>query len=266
MKYIIRFFLLILLPVLILSCEKVISFKPVQTEEKYVIEGTITDQPGVCAVLISKTKNFNDDNSFNGVAGAIVSVENNGVTIVLPEISTGVYKTTALNGKPGQTYHLKVNVNGEQFTAASTMPDPVLFRDFYLKPKDFDSLSTTAFVKYKDSAEIKNYYWFELFINGQKQANYGLENDDFTTGQLINSSVVFENTTKNRDKDIKRGDKLSVEMHSIDASVYLYLFSLTGARGSGGNAANPISNIKGGALGYFSAHTVQSKSLIIPLK
>lgn len=262
MKYIIRISLLILLPVLMSSCEKVISFDPAQIEERYVIEGTITDQPGVCSVLISKTKNFNDDNTFNGVGGAIVSVENNGVTIVLPEISKGVYKTNALNGKPGQTYNLKVNVNGEQFTSKSTMPDPILFRDFYIKPGDYDSLSTKTYVKYKDSAEVKNYYWFELFVNGARQENYGLENDDFTTGQMINSTVFFENTTDNRAKNIKRGDKLSVEMHSIDDAVYLYLFSLTGAKGTG-VAANPISNIKGGAIGYFSAHTVQTRSLII---
>lgn len=260
-------YFLIILSILLVSCEKVIQLKPANTEDKYVIEGTITNEPGNCTVLISKTKKFDDDNTFNGVSGAVVSVENNGTTITLPEISAGVYKTTAVNGVPGQTYRLTATVvSGETFTAVSTMQEPVPFLDFYLKPNDFDSLRTVAYVKYKDSAEIKNYYWFELFVNDKRQANYGVTNDDFTTGQLINSGVLFQNTTKNREKDIKRGDKLGVEMHSIDASVYLYLFSLSGAKGNGNNAApaNPISNINGGALGYFSAHTTQRKSLIIP--
>jgi hypothetical protein len=259
-------YLLIVLSVLLVSCEKVIQLKPADTQDKYVIEGTITNEPGNCSVLISKTKNFDDDNTFNGVSGAVVKIENNGTMVTLPETSPGVYKTSAINGVPGQTYHLTATVSGETFTAASTMQDPVPFLDFYLKPKDFDSLRTVAYVKYKDSAEVKNYYWFELFVNGKRQANYGLANDDFTTGQLINSGILFQNTTKNREKDIKRGDKLGVEMHSIDASVYLYLFSLASAKGNGNNAApaNPISNINGGALGYFSAHTTQKKSLIIP--
>ena len=259
-------YLLIVLSVLLVSCEKVIQLKPANAEDKYVIEGTITNEPGNCTVLISKTKNFDDDNTFNGVSGAIVKVENNGTVVTLPEASAGVYKTNAINGVPGQTYHLTATVSGETFTAASTMQDPVPFLDFYLKPKDFDSLRTVAYVKYKDSAEVKNYYWFELFVNDKKQSNFSVTNDDFTTGQVINSGVLFQNTTKNREKDIKRGDKLGVEMHSIDASVYLYLFSLSSAKGNGNNAApaNPISNIKCGALGYFSAHTTQKKSLIIP--
>ncbi len=224
MKNIFQIALLLLLFTAFSSCEKIVQIKAANNEDKYVIEGTITNEPGVCSVLISKTKNFNDDNTFIGVSGAIVKIENNGVAVTLPETSAGVYKTSVINGTPGQTYHLTATVNGEVFTASSTMPDPVPFLDFYLKPFDFDSLRTVAYVKYKDSAEIKNYYWFETFINDKRQANYSVANDDFTNGQMINSGVIFENTTKNRAKDIKRGDKLGVEMHSIDASVYLYLF------------------------------------------
>lgn len=265
-QHIIRVLTLFLITASLVSCEKEITLKFDEHEDKYVIEGTITDQPGVCSVLISKTKNFTDNNQFNGVSGATVSIENQGKTIVLPEISQGVYSTTGINGTPGQTYTLKVEVNGSKFTASSTMPEAVPFLDFYMKPKDFDSLRTIAYVKYKDPADLQNFYWFELFINDKKQANFSLANDDFTTGQEVNSSVIFENKTKVLSKNIKRGDKLSVEMHSIDPSVYLYLFGLGGAKGSGNGTtpANPQSNISGGALGFFSAHTTQRKNLVIP--
>ena len=49
-------------------------------------------------------------------------------------------------------------------------------------------------------------------------------------------------------------------MQSIDKANYTYWYSMRtgGGQGSGNAAApsNPISNIEGGALGYFSAHTV----------
>lgn len=265
MKYLVKIFFLTVLSAALTSCEKVVELRPADDVDKYVIEGTITNQPGTCSVLISKTKDFNDDNTYGGVSKAIVEIENNGKVITLPETGSGVYTTSAINGTPGQTYRLKVTIDGKQFTSFSTMPDPVQLEDFYMKPADFDTLRTIAYVKYKDPAEVKNYYWFEVFINDKKQRNYGLSNDDFTTGQIINSPLVFENTTKNRSKDLKKGDKLGVIMHSIDAPIYLYLFSLSGADGAGNGAApaNPISNITGGALGYFSAHTVQSKDLVI---
>jgi hypothetical protein len=34
--------------------------------------------------------------------------------------------------------------------------------------------------------------------------------------------------------------------------------------GQSASPANPLSNIQGGALGYFSAHTVQRRTVIIP--
>jgi len=56
-------------------------------------------------------------------------------------------------------------------------------------------------------------------------------------------------------------------MMCIDEQVYQYLFGLSETINTGLNApaspGNPISNITGGCLGYFSAHTIQKKSLLI---
>jgi hypothetical protein len=50
-------------------------------------------------------------------------------------------------------------------------------------------------------------------------------------------------------------------MYCIDKNVYNYFFSLLQVTGNNGgfqsaSPDNPITNISGGALGYFSAHTV----------
>lgn len=260
-------FLLILMPVLFSSCEKAINLDLGNVEEKYVIEGSITNEAGPSTVLISKTKNFDDNNQFNGVKDALVKIEYNNMVVILPETSKkGVYSTTAITGTPGQTYKLTVTVDGHVFTSSSTMPEPVALDAFYLKPNGFDTLKTVTFVKYKDPANVKNYYWFDLFINDKRQRNYDVTNDDFTPGQEVTRSIAFTNITDDLSKNLKKGDKLGIEMHSIDPSVYLYLFSLPGAEGSNNSAApaNPISNITGGALGFFSAHTTQRRTLVIP--
>ncbi|SHG88287.1 protein of unknown function [Pedobacter caeni] len=266
MKNIPKLLLLTLFSTLFCSCEKVIELDRADNEVKYVIEGTITNEPGVCSVLLSKTKNFKDDNQFIGVSGAVVKIENNGVAVILPESSPGVYKVNTINGTPGQTYLMTVTVDGKTFTASSTMPENVPFDDFYMKASDFGKKRTTAYVKYKDPLEPQNYYWFQLFVNDKKQRNFSLMNDEFTPGQEVNTTVSFQNETDDLSRDFKKGDKLTAEMHSIDASAYLYLHSLGNAEGSdnGASPANPISNINGGALGFFSAHTVQKRTLVIP--
>lgn len=265
MKTILHFIILLMIPFL-WSCEKAIDLKLKDNQPKYVIEGTVSNEPGSSRVYISETKNFGDDNQFNGISGASVKIENKGNTIVLAETEKGVYATTAITGTPGETYKLTVSINGAQFTASSTMPQPVAFMDFTLKPKDYDTTRATPMIKYKDPSGAMNFYWFQQFVNDKIQRQYKVFNDEFTGGQEVNEYLVFENNTEDKTLDFKKGDRLTAEMHSIDAPVYTYLFSLFGANGTddGAAPANPLSNISGGALGFFSAHTVERKTIVIP--
>ena len=265
MKTILRFIFLIMISIQ-LSCEKVIDFKLKDNTLKYVIEGSISNEPGSCKVYLSETKDFKDDNQFNGISGATVKIENKGTAIVLTEIEKGIYTSAALTGIPGETYRLTVNIKDQAFTASSTMPQLVPFLDFTLKPKDFDTTEVRPMIKFKDPGETKNYYWFQQYVNDKLQKQYRVINDDFITGQEVNDYLEFANETDNKALNFKRGDKLTAEMHSIDAGVYTYLFSLFNANGADTGAApsNPVSNISGDVLGFFSAHTVQRKTVTIP--
>ncbi len=73
---------------------------------------------------------------------------------------------------------------------------------------------------------------------------------------------------KDDPRNIKSGDEVRIEMLSLDEAIYKYWYSLRsgGGDGSGNTAApdNPLTNIDGGALGYFSAHTVNRKTVIAP--
>lgn len=55
-------------------------------------------------------------------------------------------------------------------------------------------------------------------------------------------------------------------MQCVDENVYNYFNSfgnLMGGPGSSSTPANPYTNIEGGVLGYFSAHTFELKEVII---
>jgi hypothetical protein len=253
--------------ILFCSCEKVISINLAGTATQYVIVGTLTDQPGVCQVSITQTKNFNDDNNFPGVSGATVTVENNGVTIPLTETSSGIYQTSTLTGMPGNTYHLTVHINGRVFTASSTMPQPVTLDSIYVST---GRLTNKKFVTviYKDPAGVPNYYHFIQYINGKKEPTIFVDDDEFTDGQTVKSQLQYGNSTNDPSRDIKTGDNVKIEMICIDPAVYKYWYSLgDGATGTSQSAspANPVSNIAGdSALGYFSAQTLQSKTIQAP--
>ena len=65
--------------------------------------------------------------------------------------------------------------------------------------------------------------------------------------------------------EVKLKDNVSVEMQCISRPTYLYYYSLNQQSGAGPGGgitpANPTNNIQGGALGIFSAHTVEKKMI-----
>ncbi len=254
------------------SCEKAIDLKLENAIPDYVIEGTISNEAGGAKVLISATKNFSDNNNFNGVGGAQVSIENNGTAYALTETSKGVYQAATLVGTPGSSYRLLVNLAGKNYVAHCTMPKAVPLDSIYVSQSKYDLNKdkvprTFAVVKYKDPAGELNYYRFVQYLNNKKEKTLFTFNDEYTPGQTVNTILNYNNPNDDLSIDLKKGDNLTIEMQCIDAAVYKYFYSLdNGASGNGNNAApsNPLTNIQGGALGYFSAHTTQRKTIKVP--
>jgi hypothetical protein len=267
-----KYLILALLITSLSACEKAIDLDLKDSPPQYVVTGVITNLVGGCQVTVSKTKNFTDNNDFNGIAGAQVSISNNGTVYNLTPTATGIYQNSTLTGTPGQNYQLSVTVDGKSFTSNCTMPPPVpldsiyLVKDNVINNKD-GSPRKYVTVQYHDPANVKNYYRFVQYINNRKEESLLLEGDEFTDGQVVNTRLNYSNDDDNPARDIRPGNQVTIEMQSIDAAVYKYFYSLANsATGSANNAApsNPLTNITGGALGYFSAHTVIRKSLVAP--
>ena len=253
--------------VLIFSCNKVIEIDLRDTEIKYVIEGVITNEPGVCKVYVSESKNFNESNQFNRISNAVVTVSDNGIDQILPETEPGLYETHLINGTPGHLYQLKVVVNGKEFLASSTMPQPVLMDTLYVSPGPFGQYKF-ATLTYTDPAAINNGYRFIQYVNGVKEPTIFWENDEFTDGQIVYMQLDASAPDKDDPRNIKTGDEVMIEMLCLDEPIYQFWYTLRSGGGDGNDntasPANPITNISGGAMGYFSAHTISRKSVIAP--
>lgn len=254
----------------LLSCEKVISVNIRDEDKRYVIEGVLTNRVGGCSVLISQTKNFNEDNRFVGVSGAQVTIaDSNGLQRILTESGTaGIYTVGGFAGTRGMRYTLKVTIGGQLFTASSTMPrrqvfiDTVYLRNNYILDEEVRLVT----VQYRDPLGKGNCYRFLQYVNGVQEKAVFIRNDDLTDGKAVAAQLAPESYRKDNSK-IKSGDTLKVEMLCIDPVIYKYWYSLDqGATGETGSAspANPVTNLSGGALGYFSAHTYQAKTFVAP--
>ena len=249
------------------SCEKEIELDLNSSNSKYVIEGEIP-QNELATVKITKTVNFSDSNNFPAVKGATVTITDEiGTTEQLIETSTGVYKTQKLKGLEGKTFTLRVKAEGNTFTAKSTMPKAVKLIGLktslstFAPPGEASSDNYTIFPQFFDPIELGNNYRFIQTRNGELDKSILIANDNIGNGQS-NSRPLFS-----QNFEIKLGDNITVEMRCIDGPVYDYFFSLNSIQGNGPGGGttptNPVSNISGGALGYFSAFTVQKVSAVV---
>jgi hypothetical protein len=254
--------------ILACSCKKVINVDIHNSAPQIVIVGEVTNGPGPYQVTITQTVNFNDSNNFPPVSGASVLITNeNGLRDSLTESSPGLYLTHSnWQGSPGLLYTLSVTAGGNTYTAQSTMPQPVPLDSvgfFFDNNRGGGNTIIEAIPYFQDPAGIHNYYRFTETVNGIPLNKVFIFNDQFSDGRYIHEPLYDDSSYSH----LQPKDSLDLSMYCIDSATYGYLNTLLQVSSTGfqsATPANPNANFSGGALGYFSAHTTETKSAIVP--
>jgi hypothetical protein len=251
--------LTILTLLLFASCESIIDPDLRDIPPQLVIEGEITNSALPDTVRLSMSTGFNEPSRFLGVENALVIISD-GVSEpdTLAMTGAGIYHTTKLTGTPGRTYSLRVLVDGKEYIAECLMPQAATFDS--LKQESLNVMGmdfTTVKAYYTDFADTENFYRFRLFINGEQQRSISLTSDRNADGKPMEISFVSYDL-------FAAGNILKLQLLTIAPEVYDYFSTLQSTLSSQNVApANPKTNIRGGCLGYFSAHTVQEREVVI---
>lgn len=249
------------------SCEKVIELDLNSADPQIVVEATLSDDPTQRAeVRLSQTINFTESNNFPPLSNAVVFIKNKttGVVDTLRERSQGYYRADNLFGVIGQTYDLTVLVNGKTLTASAAIPRKVNLDSLKILRQAGFGGQQNIFVLpiFTDLQGIGDKYRFVMSVNNKIRDNVFLFDDQLSDGTTNAQPLAVrgENT-------LKVGDIVSLEMRCIDAGSHQYFSTVEGGGGgpnsSSATPTNPITNIKGGALGYFSAYNTQVKTITI---
>lgn len=262
-------YMLIWFIVTLISCEKVIDVDLNTAPPRLVIEGTITNQAGPYTVQLSKTTDYTGPNEFAHVSGAIVTIsDQTGATDTLKELSGGRYQGTKLKGQSGHTYQLRVMTEGDVYTASSVMPVAVSIDTLIQgEKKGSDGTKVAIQTWFHDPSGTEDYYRFSFSVNGVLSESIF----PFDAGLYDGTDVRYDLAREDEEEEeqglppIKAGDTVEVTLYHIDQPVYNYFYILQQNAGNGPPTApgNPISNISNGALGYFSAHTVVKRIILI---
>ena len=143
------------------------------------------------------------------------------------------------------------------------MPAGVLLDSItFVQNYDFNNkLAINAVANFQDPRGLGDEYQFIEMVNSRELPDIFVFEDRLSDAKYIRQTLYNDTST------LKSGDTLVVAMYGIDKNIYKYFFALFQVTGknsfSSASPANPDSNIDDGALGYFSAHTVTRKKLLV---
>lgn len=248
------------------SCQKVISVDLNSADPQYIVEGNITDMSGPYTVKLGRSVNFSAGNTFPEVSGATVVITDvtAGINDTLVSDAPGIYKTTKIMGVPGHTYTLYVGVDNHVFSAKSSMPSPVMIDSVEIEKSVFGGEDLYPVPVYQDPPGVRNRYRISITVNKVPVNDWDVREDAVTDGQVARFPFYYDNGKNSGNPSIKVGDSVAVYLQTIDSAVYEYYRTLADTKQQNAAAlSNPISNVKGGALGYFSAGAVNVKSTLV---
>ena len=256
---------IILITLVFTSCEKVIDVDHKDNQSRIIIEGNITNEDGPYFVKITRSISLEEAGPNPVINDAIVTISDNaGNSETLTSQGNGMYRTNTLHGVEGRTYTLIVNTENQAYTGQSSMPQLVPFDSIKVEEiVVFGDTEYNLIPVYYDPFEKGNNYRFVLSVNDTLINQHFVQNDDIKNGAVNSFMLEID------DDDLKlvKGDSVSITMQCIDKNVGSYYTALaqmadTGP-GGGTTPNNPPNNISNGALGIFSAHTVETKHVTI---
>ncbi len=261
--------LIIILTLLLLaSCTQIIEIDLNSSNPQIVVEGNISTNNDACSVKLTKSINFDKENEFPFIENASVEItDDEGNKTILEEKTPGIYTSSTLRGREGKTYYLNIQKDGKILKSTSTIPNKVKFDSLTIEKSvgmggfggNVQNVNYGIFVNFVDPQNETNYYRFLEIINGKTAKSY-IFDDRLTNGSNTKKSLIRFG------RELKNGDKLEIIMQCVDKNVYNYFNSfgnLMGGPGNSSSPANPYTNIEGGVLGFFNAHTTETIQVII---
>ncbi len=286
---------LFLLSALLISCEKAINFKLNDVEPKLVVEASIENGQFPIVYLSSSLGYFSDINpaviQANFVHNAEIFVSNGTLTHKLKEYSTpvpGGYNfyyysidtaslATAFTGQTAKSYSLRIVSQGKEYTSTTTIPtitrrvDSLFWKQ---APIGNDSNKVSVMVTAFDAPGFGDY--IRYFTKRNREPFYAGLNSVYDD-QVIDGTNYTVQVERGKPRDgsstesgifFTKGDTVTLKLCNIDRLTYDFWRTMEFTYASVGNPfATPtrvISNINGGALGYFGGYGSQFKTIIIP--
>jgi len=244
------------------SCEKVILIELNEADQKIVVDAIVSNDSVQNYVILSKSGGFYQNNDFQAISDALVTItDDGGAVYILNESAPGYYSNPTLIGQLKTTYNLEVVTGNQTITASAYLPDTTHLDSlsYFWNSGGFGDPAWFVLMHWSDKELEENFYRFKATINGDKDNQISLL-DDLLVNGVETQYPLF-------DVEVDTFDILKVEFIEIDKGTYNYL-KVLGEIASGDNATsaapgNPVSNLNGDAIGFFGAYAITNGFIVI---
>jgi hypothetical protein len=272
--------IMILVPLMVLSCEKEVILDLSDMEGSYIIvEANITDGDYMQWIKITNSMSYYETNDGKGLTGARVWIENyhnpsesySFYHQTIDKVTGYYFNEQIFSNLEGKTMKLNIEYNHKQYTALSHwQPLPDIdslsisrnpFNQFFYNDTIYDIK-----VHFRNLPESHDYYLFNLYVNDTLRTVQPSEKGlltDAILGEYVSMPVLSFNN-----KNVKEGDELRVEMRSISREnfdfykIFLFQTDLSGNPFAGAPPANIPTNLSAGAMGFFQISAVKKATII----
>jgi len=257
----------------LLSCTKVVNVDLETAEPKLVIDASIDWVKGTTGneqkIKLSTTTGYYSE-GFPTVSGADIVITNSANTVYsfIENTGTGEYSCSNFHPVIGETYTLKVVLNGEVYTATETCIGVPKIENNILQDNGGgfggDQVEITYY--YQDNGNEENHYLHRIVSPVSKFPDYKAKDDEKSQGNLMQDYFS--------DEDLKAGDLVNIRLYGISKRYYDYFRKLLAASGANngpfqtapgsvrGNIINQT-DFDNFAYGYFRLSEVDVKDYTI---
>lgn len=288
-------FCLVAASLILMSCEKAVTFDLEEPSPKLVVEATI-ETGELPLVILTRSQNY-----FARITPAILaeSFVHNGEVYMSNGIVTNKFKeysfmlptgenfyfyrpdqsdpSTVFSGQENTRYSLRILVDGKEYTATTRIPTITRQIDsLFSKPAagSNDPNKAVVMVRATDRPGLGDY--IRYFTKRNSEGYYPAFNSVFDD-QVIDGTTYEVEVERgvDRTRDLpddytlfEKGDTVTVKLCQIDKATFDFWrtmeFSYTNIGNPFGSPTKVLSNITNGALGYFGGYAPQFRTIIIP--
>ena len=284
---------------LLTGCVESIDLSDIDgNEPKLVFDGILSNEEPPYLFRLTKTASLSDTN-IKGVTDALIVISDSKGTkdtlewidpLFFPEGGDansyyGLYCTTKIAGKEGETYHLQICYENLVYEATEKMPRATQIDSLWFSRKQLegkDEMVACPFINFRNALDEENFYMFtysphkqddwsyleNLIANSMRVFPYSILKDthlpEYVKEFNLNDGESVFGSEEGFHFQFSERDTSSILLYSITSSTYnFYEDLIKQMRYDGGTfTPSPTSargNISNGALGLFRVNAVSRK-------